>query len=95
MLGFFELGLVEEVRTLQAGARPLSTVAAQGIGYREVIAMLAGESDLAETIDRIQTRSRRFAKHRPPGSADWRRSGRSRSSREKTPRRSPTVWYGR
>ena len=40
----------------------MSTVAAQGIGYREVIAMLAGESNLNETIDRIQTRSRQFAK---------------------------------
>ncbi len=62
VVGFFELGLVDEVRALQAGARPLSTVAAQGIGYREVIAMLAGESNLNETIDRIQTRSRQFAK---------------------------------
>ena len=42
--------------------RPLSPVAAQGIGYSEVIAMLAGEANLDETIDRIQTRSRQFAK---------------------------------
>jgi tRNA dimethylallyltransferase len=60
--GFFDAGLVEEVRTLQADARPLSAVAAQGIGYREVIAMLAGQATLNETIDRIQTRSRQFAK---------------------------------
>ena len=40
----------------------MSPVAAQGIGYREVIAMLAGQATLDETIDRIQTRSRQFAK---------------------------------
>ena len=59
---FFDAGLVEEVRALEAGARPLSPVAAQGIGYREVLAMLAGQATLDETIDRIQTRSRQFAK---------------------------------
>jgi tRNA dimethylallyltransferase len=59
---FFDSGLVEEVRGLQAGARPMSLAAAQGIGYREVIAMLAGQANLAETIDSIQTRSRQFAK---------------------------------
>lgn len=59
---FFDRGLVEEVRALQAGPRPLSPVAAQAIGYREVIAMLAGAATLAATIDRIQTRTRQFAK---------------------------------
>ena len=62
VLGFFDSGLVEEVRGLQAGDRPMSPAAAQGIGYREVIAMLAGQANLAETIDSIQTRSRQFAK---------------------------------
>jgi tRNA dimethylallyltransferase len=62
VLGFFDAGLVDEVRSLQAGPRPMSAVAAQGIGYREVIAMLAGQATLGETIERIQTRSRQFAK---------------------------------
>ncbi len=62
MRSFFDSGLIEEVRALQAGARPLSPVAAQAIGYREVTAMLAGQATLDETIDRIQTRSRQFAK---------------------------------
>jgi tRNA dimethylallyltransferase len=62
VLAFFDAGLVEEVRSLQAGERPLSPVAAQAIGYREVLAMLAGEATLPETIERIQARSRRFAK---------------------------------
>jgi tRNA dimethylallyltransferase len=59
---FFDAGLVEEVRGLQSGPQPLSPVAAQAIGYREVIAMLAGHAIPEATIDLIQTRTRRFAK---------------------------------
>jgi tRNA dimethylallyltransferase len=59
---FFDAGLVEEVRGLQAAEKPLSPVAAQAIGYREVLAMLAGEATLPETVERIQARSRQFAK---------------------------------
>jgi tRNA dimethylallyltransferase len=62
VLAFFDRGLVDEVRSLQAGERPMSSVAAQAIGYREVIAMLAGRATLAETIEGIQARSRQFAK---------------------------------
>ena len=62
VLAFFDAGLVEEVRSLLGGERPMSPVAAQAIGYREVIAMLAGRATLAETIERIQARSRQFAK---------------------------------
>ena len=58
----FEAGLVEEVRALMAGPSPLSAVAAQAVGYREVIEMLEGKFTLAETIPRVQTRSRQFAK---------------------------------
>jgi tRNA dimethylallyltransferase len=58
----FEAGLVEEVRALMAAPRPLSAVAAQAVGYREVIELLDGKSILAETIQRVQTRSRQFAK---------------------------------
>jgi tRNA dimethylallyltransferase len=59
---FFESGFVDEVRALQSGPRPLCPVAAQGIGYREVIATLGGSATLEETIDRVQARSRQFAK---------------------------------
>lgn len=62
VLDFFDRGLVDEVRALQAGERPMSPVAAQAIGYREVIAMLAGPATLAQTIERVQARSRQFAK---------------------------------
>jgi tRNA dimethylallyltransferase len=59
---FFEAGLVEEVRALQASPQSLGEVAAQAIGYREVIAMLAGKTDLVQTIDQVQARTRQFAK---------------------------------
>jgi tRNA dimethylallyltransferase len=62
VLAFFDRGLVEEVRSLQAAERPMGPVAAQAIGYREVIAMLAGQASLTETIERVQARSRQFAK---------------------------------
>jgi tRNA dimethylallyltransferase len=59
---FFEAGLVDEVRALCSGPRPLSHTAAQAIGYREVIAMLGGEATLDQTIERVQARTRQFAK---------------------------------
>ena len=59
---FIDAGLVDEVRRLQAGPHPLSHVAAQAIGYREVIAMLAGQSTLSQAVERIQARTRQFAK---------------------------------
>ena len=59
---FFKAGFVDEVRALMSAPQPLSAVAAQAIGYREVIAMLAGEASLELTIERIQARTRQFAK---------------------------------
>jgi tRNA dimethylallyltransferase len=55
-------GLVEEVRALRQLARPLSREAAQALGYKEMFAHLDGQATLEETIVRIQTRSRNFAK---------------------------------
>jgi tRNA dimethylallyltransferase len=62
VLTFFQSGLIEEVQRLQAAERPLGAVASQAIGYREVIALLAGKASLAGTISRVQSRSRQFAK---------------------------------
>ncbi|MEQ8846432.1 tRNA (adenosine(37)-N6)-dimethylallyltransferase MiaA [Botrimarina sp.] len=55
-------GLVDEVRALTAHGRPLGRSASQAVGYREVLQHLAGEYGLAETIERVQARTRRFAK---------------------------------
>lgn len=59
---FFDRGLIDEVRALQSGVRPLCDAAAQAIGYREVMTLLAGDGVLDETIERIQARTRQFAK---------------------------------
>jgi len=55
-------GLVEEVRALIQLPQPLSREAAQALGYKEMIEHLQGRATLAETVRRIQTRSRQFAK---------------------------------
>jgi tRNA dimethylallyltransferase len=60
--GMIADGLVEEVRALLHLPRPLSREAAQALGYKEILAHLAGRSRLDEAIGLIQTRSRRFAK---------------------------------
>lgn len=62
VIEMFDAGLVEEVRRLQNGPQPIGEVAAKGVGYREVLAHLAGELDLKSTIQLIQTRTRQFAK---------------------------------
>ncbi|TWT88596.1 IPP transferase [Pseudobythopirellula maris] len=55
-------GLVDEVRALTADGNELGRTASQAVGYQEVIEHLAGDSDLPTTIERIKTRTRRFAK---------------------------------
>lgn len=55
-------GFATEVRALRQLPRPLSREAAQALGYREMAAFLDGQLSLDETIRRIQTRTRQFAK---------------------------------
>ncbi|MHB1424228.1 MAG: tRNA (adenosine(37)-N6)-dimethylallyltransferase MiaA [Gemmataceae bacterium] len=55
-------GMVEEVRQLRRLERPLSREAGQALGYKEMFAYIEGKTDLTETIQRIQMRSRNFAK---------------------------------
>jgi tRNA dimethylallyltransferase len=55
-------GLLEEVQRLLAAPRPLSRTARQALGYQEAIDHLEGRISLAETLTRIQTRTRQFAK---------------------------------
>jgi tRNA dimethylallyltransferase len=58
----FAGGLIEEVRSLVKLDKPLSTTARQALGYKEVIDHLAGRYSREETLTRVQTRSRNFAK---------------------------------
>src|SRR5262249_22273084 len=55
-------GWAEEARALRQLPRPLSREAAQALGYRDLFAFLDGQATLAETVVRLQTRSRNFAK---------------------------------
>lgn len=58
----FAEGLVDEVRTLLAADQPMSRTARQGLGYKEVIEYLEEGGDIAATIEKVQTRTRQFAK---------------------------------
>lgn len=57
-----EEGLIEEVTSLTSDGKQLGRSASQAVGYREVLQHLSGELDLATAIERIQIRTRRFAK---------------------------------
>lgn len=57
-----ELGFVDEVRTLMALPRPLSRTARQALGYKELMAHVAGEYSLHEAVDLARQRTRRFSR---------------------------------
>jgi tRNA dimethylallyltransferase len=56
-----DAGWVEEVRTLTAGAPPMSRTASQALGYRELIEHLAGHLTLDEATELIVLHTRQFA----------------------------------
>jgi tRNA dimethylallyltransferase len=62
VLQFFDSGLIDEVRRLRSDPRSIGSIAVQGIGYAEVLELLADRMTLPQTIDRIQARTRQFAK---------------------------------
>ena len=55
-------GLVEEVRSLAERGLTTETTAGQAIGYKEVLEALSGSCSLADAIERVKQRSRRYAK---------------------------------
>jgi tRNA dimethylallyltransferase len=57
-----EAGWGDEVKRLRALPKSLSREAGQALGYTEIGEYLDGKTDLAGTIEKIQTRSRQFAK---------------------------------
>jgi tRNA dimethylallyltransferase len=59
---FFENGLIDEVRELLDNGIPGNSTAMQGIGYKEVASMLAGEYDQNEALRLVKQNSRRYAK---------------------------------
>ncbi len=54
-------GLVEEVQALLAAPAGLSRTARQGLGYREIIEHLEGDSTLDEAVAKVVLRTRQFA----------------------------------
>ena len=55
-------GLEEEVRRLAARGFDRSYVSMQGLGYKEILAAMAGECTMDEAFDRIKQETRHFAK---------------------------------
>ena len=62
-----EAGLVEEVRGLLARGYDRRLPSMSAIGYGEIAAHLAGETDLTEAVRRIRSATRRFVRHQ----ANW------------------------
>jgi tRNA dimethylallyltransferase len=58
----FRKGLVEETRELLKRGLAENKTAMQAIGYRQVVEHLRGEHTLAQTIELVKIRTRRFAK---------------------------------
>ena len=57
-----EVGFLDEVRGLAAGPHPPGRTASQALGYRELLAHVAGEIDLDEAVELTLVRTRRFAR---------------------------------
>ncbi|MFC5467660.1 tRNA (adenosine(37)-N6)-dimethylallyltransferase MiaA [Cohnella suwonensis] len=60
--GMLEEGLVEEVSSLLRDGVPREAVAMRGLGYKEIAAYLAGETDYDEAVRLLKRDTRHFAK---------------------------------
>ncbi|MEC7564941.1 MAG: tRNA (adenosine(37)-N6)-dimethylallyltransferase MiaA [Planctomycetota bacterium] len=58
----FEDGFVQEVVNLQEKYKQLGRTAAQAVGYCEVLEYLSDECTLAEAVEQVKVRTRRFAR---------------------------------
>ena len=63
VLAMMDQGLLTEVHRLLAQPQPLSKEAEQAVGYTELRGYLEGKQTLAQAVERMQIRSRQFAKH--------------------------------
>jgi len=57
-----ENGLIDETKMLLSKGYDEGLTSMEGIGYKEIIAYLNGKLSLADSIDKIKTRTRQFAK---------------------------------
>ena len=60
--GFFEKGLIGEVRALLENGVPRESAAMQGIGYKEVVALLEGLYGENEALRLVKQNTRHYAK---------------------------------
>lgn len=60
--GMMKAGLLEEVKKLAALGYHRDLVSMQGLGYKEILAFLAGEYSLMEAVEIIKRDTRHFAK---------------------------------
>ena len=58
----FEQGLVAETQQLLAAGLARNRTAMQAIGYRQVVEYLGGDRSLAETKERIKSKTRQLAR---------------------------------
>ena len=57
-----DAGLVDEVKSLVAMGLTADDISMKGIGYKEIIAYLEGETSLDAAIDTIKKNTRHYAK---------------------------------
>ena len=57
-----ESGFLDEVAALGKRSEPLSSTAAQALGYGELLAYLRGDCELEEAVDSAAAATRRFAR---------------------------------
>ena len=62
VLKLFDAGLVDEVKGLMDMGLTEDNISMLGIGYKEVFEYLRGELTLEESIEKVQTNTRHFAK---------------------------------
>jgi tRNA dimethylallyltransferase len=58
----FAAGLVDEARRLRSLPHPISREALQALGYKQSFEYLDGHASLEQTVERVKTRTRNFAK---------------------------------
>ncbi|QJD82527.1 tRNA (adenosine(37)-N6)-dimethylallyltransferase MiaA [Cohnella herbarum] len=57
-----DAGLVEEVQALLSAGVPRDAVSMRGLGYKEIVAYLAGETDYGQAVAILKRDTRHFAK---------------------------------
>lgn len=62
LAAMLDAGFLDEVRGLAARSKGLSRTARQALGYRELLAHVAGECSLEAAVEATLVRSRRFAR---------------------------------